>query len=233
MNDFNAKSISYGFNFDAINNIQQKYIKNSSILERINFINPIILPNIQNMPDDTPIVIIKHEFMDANIIIRRENLSITIPFTEDFKELVGPYILTVCEFIESIMDDVNIKFIGCTLSYILKENSAIESLKNNLLKIENDLCDIDVTYTTIIEDYYYVNTKIANTRIYNQPINQKSSGFLNEEHQNALLLNIDVNDRYAFNIGKRSRCELKSEIKRIKQIADNSFNEISRMLTKE
>ena len=126
MKDFKMQSINYSFNFNTINDIQQRYMKNSHILERINFNNPMIIPNAPNMPVEMPVVIIKHDFRDIQLIIRRENLSLIIPYTEGFEEFADPYILTVCDFLEIIMDISNIKYIGCAMSYILEENSAIE-----------------------------------------------------------------------------------------------------------
>lgn len=227
MKNFKAQSISYSFNFGVISNIQQKYIRNSEILEKINFQNPMIIPNTQNMPDEMPVVIINHEeHKEIQLVISRENLSITFPYVENLEESYISYVQTICEFLNKIMDCSNIQYCGYTKRYILEDEVAIESIKNVFLKTKDDLFDVDITYTSVLDERFYVNKKIANTRIYENPVNQKIGGFLNNEYKNAMILTIDVNNRHAFNLGRKDISDLNSEISNITIIADNGFNEI-------
>jgi hypothetical protein len=236
MKDFKIQSINYSFNFNPINNVPQKYIQNAEILNKMHFSTPTILPIEQSVPNEIPIVIIKNDFINAQIVICKGSLSVLFPFREDIQELIDTYLMTICDFTEKIIDNSNnIKFCGLSTSYLLEEDSAIISIKNGLLKLDNasinqNLCDIDVTYTNAKDNRYYINKKIANTRIYNQPVDQMAFGFLKNEFKTALLINIDVNNRYAYNNGIHLELNLKNEIKTIQQIAHNAFEDTYKML---
>lgn len=232
MKEFKVQAINYSFNFDTVNNIPQKYIKNADILNKIHFSLPTILPIEQSVPNEVPIVIIKNEFINAQIVICKGSLSISFPFNKDIQDLIRVYVMNICDFLEKFVDDFpnSIKYCGLSTSYLLEEDSVIVSIRNGLLKINDDMCDIDITYTNIKDNHFYINKKIANTRIYKEPVNQRSFGFLNNESQNALLLNIDVNNRYAFNSGQVFKVDLKNEIKAIEAISNNCFDETYEML---
>lgn len=232
MKEFKVQAINYNFTFDTINNIPQKYIKNADILNEINFSLPTILPIEQSVPNEVPIVIIKNDFINAQIVICKGSLTVSFPSINGIQGVISMYIVTICNFLERLVDDFpnSIKYYGLSTSYLLEDDSAIVSIQNGLLKINDDLCDIDITYTNIKDNHFYINKKIANTRIYKQPVDQRLFGFLNNESQNALLLNIDVNNRYAFNIGQVFKADLISEIKTIETISNDCFNETYEVL---
>ena len=237
MKDFKIQSINYSFNFNPINNVPQKYIQNAEILNKMHFSTPTILPIEQSVPNEIPIVIIKNDFINAQIVICKGSLSVLFPFREDIQELIETCLMTICDFTETIIDgdSNNIKFCGLSVSYLLEEDSAISSIKNGLLKLDNislnqDLCDIDITYTNAKDNHYYINKKIANTRIYTHPVDQRVFGFLKNDYKSALLLNIDVNNRYAYNNGIHLELSLKNEIKEIKKIAQESYDDTYKML---
>ncbi len=237
MKDFKIQSINYSFNFNPINNVPQKYIQNAEILNKMHFSTPTILPIEQSVPNEVPIVIIKNDSFNAQIVICKGSLSVSFPFQEDKQELIETCLMTICDFTETIIDgdSNNIKFCGLSVSYLLEEDSAISSIKNGLLKLDNislnqDLCDIDITYTNAKDNHYYINKKIANTRIYTHPVDQRVFGFLKNDYKSALLLNIDVNNRYAYNNGIHLELSLKNEIKEIKKIAQESYDDTYKML---
>lgn len=237
MKDFKIQSINYSFNFNPINNVPQKYIKNAEILNKMHFSTPTILPIEQSVPNEVPIVIIKNDFSNAQIVICKGSLSVSIPFQEDIQELIETYPMAICDFTKKIIDDDlnNIKFYGLSISYLLEEDSAISSIKNGLLRLDNislnqNLCDIDITYTNVKDNHYYINKKIANTRIYTHSVDQRVFGFLNNDFKNALLLNIDVNNRYAYNNGIHLTLSLEDEINEIKKLAQESYIDTYKML---
>ena len=86
---------------------------------------------------------------------------------------------------------------------------AVTILSNNLAKVKlEDICDIDLQVTHIVEQRYYVNIRISNTRLFEKNVNSLSYGFLKNTHKNGIRIVIDINNRYAFSKGGNRRTKM-------------------------
>lgn len=236
--------INFCATFNPIADVTKKFINNSQKLLVDDFCTPNILPVPDVLPDDVPRIVTSSNGKHSQIILSKINCSLTTKFDENFSGDLAKCInyfeekvTTVSDIVNTLNDDSTLvlNFLGITTGLIFDNEEALHLLQNNITKIQvEDICDIDLQITRIVEERYYINIRISNARLFNKVVNTLSCGFLANEYHNGIRVTIDVNNRYAFSKGitKTKKCEL-DEIKKIKELTENTINSLPDIFGKE
>lgn len=230
--------MNFSTTFNPVVGITQKFINNAQNILINDFGNPNILPVPDVVQDDVPRVIMSSNGGHSQIVLSKINCSLTTNFDENYSDDVKKCIKYFGERVDIVNQMINaldrdnslvLNFLGITTGLIFDKDDAVDLLRKNITKIQiNDICDIDLQITRIVEDRYYVNIRIANTRLFSQNINPLACGFLENEYHNGIMVTIDVNNRYAFSKGltRIKECSLK-EIEKIKTLTEDTINSLA------
>ena len=230
--------MSFSATFNPIVDLTQKFINNAQHILNVDFASPNILPVPDVVQDDVPRVVVNSKGSHSQVVLSKINCSITTNFDDDFSgdlEKCNSYfderVKTINRVVNSLENDdsLKLKFMGITTELVFDKNDAVKLILENVTKVQaDDLCDIDLQITRIVEDRYYVNIRVSNSRLFNQNINPLECGFLENEYHDAIRVTIDVNNRYAFSKGivKIQECSL-AEIEKIKKLSEDTVNSLS------
>lgn len=228
--------MNFNVSFKPIEGVTQKFINNAQSVLITSFGNPEILPIPDTVPDDVPRVIATSYDKCSQLILTKVNCSLTTNFEGDssinlekctayFNEKVA----TVQQMVRMLGDaDLECQFLGITVGLIFDKDNAVNLLRKSITKLQmEDLCDIDLQITRVIEERYYVNIRIANARLFGKEINPMVCGYLNNVQRSGIRVTIDINNRYAFNSGlvKSKACDL-NEIEKIRTIVADTINSL-------
>ncbi len=229
----NAKNINngYSFTFQPIVNVPQKYLSAAALLSAVGFTIPAILPLGDNVPFDVPIVIVKRENDNSQVSICRNKCVIAFD-TEVNVSDIQLVIDAVYNFLTKLLDSMDaLLYFGINICQQFVSERAVELVKEKYSLNDTEICDYDVSYTNLVDCKYYLNTKIANTRVYDSVINTSERGFLNIPSKPAVNVLIDVNNRYVFNAGitihDYNKDYFLRVLKEIEQIAEKKLMDIA------
>lgn len=236
--------MNFSTTFNPIIGITQKFIDNSQRALCGRFSSPNILPVPEMLQDDVPRIISNSIDESSQIILSKINCSVSTNFGDDLSsdqlECMNYFencISTAEEIINTLEtdDELLLKFLGITTKLIYNSSDSVDLLKNNVVNAKlNNICDIDFQITQVVQDRYYANIRIANTRLFDNNINPLSCGFLENNYTNGICVTIDVNNRYAFSKGltRINKCNL-NEIETIKLILQETIASLPDIFGKE
>ena len=202
--------ISITIKYSPIVDLQKNYYDKRAILEA-DFYPATVFP----IPDDgfpeIPRMVIKSKNGHSEISISRIAMTFSVikfdnGYESDWDKCVA-YVENKMKIINNFLNEiigVNNKFEYCGLIVNLSFDSSgsiCKELSSNLLKNNVDnLFDINVRYTFVEDDQYFVNIQLQNQRIYNN-VKGNIAGELSKENQKDEVIGvlIDINDRFAFN----------------------------------
>lgn len=227
MEQFKLSSTGYAFTFQAMANIPQKYLVTASILSEVGYSIPTILPIGDNAPNDIPIILLRRDGDSSQISICRNKCTVIFPnnITDaDQKDAIDKLLEFLKKFSGSLS---SLHYFGINKIFQLtcKDSIARISDKVSFLSDFTDVSDINISFSEIIQNRFYANTHIANNRIYNTPINPNEKGFLTTPFKLSLIVNLDVNNRYAFNMG-HDISDFMTELSSIKEILNEKESQI-------
>lgn len=202
--------INFNVTFNPINDVSKQFILGLP-QELDNFGNINTLPLTEDVPVDVPRLVANLNDSKTQVLLSKVNCAITTNFETETNADLETCIAYFKTKIDSIMqvvnkfDDANIKFnfLGITVGLVYQKENAVADLINSVTKIKGeDICDIDMQVTRIVEEKYYINTRIANTRIFDKAVNFTESGLLEKTYKEGIKVTIDVNNRYLYNKGE-------------------------------
>ena len=196
--------------YKKIEGIKRVYYNNDKVLKRY-FNEATVLPVPDEAPVDIPRIIIKTLNEHAQLNVSPIATTFDARFDSGFErnwESCAKYISermsSVFEFL-NILTDNAYEYIGLVSNVLydeVKNNGAnkIESSLLNSKKIK-DIYDINIKYTFVENDNYFVNIMLQNARLIKGGVNVNSAGVLGKDEQIAESIGavIDINDRYGFN----------------------------------
>ena len=235
--------MNFNATFNPVVGLTQKFINNSQHILNNDFTAPNILPVPDVVQDDVPRVIVNSNGGHSQVILSKINCSIVTNFDDNFSgnleeciRYFGERVITINKVMNALESDdsLKLKFMGITTELIFDKENAVKLLLENVIKVQvDDLCDIDLQITRIVEERYYINIRISNTRLFSQNINPLDCGFLKNEYHDAIRVTIDVNNRYAFSKGltEIQACSL-DEIKKIRELSEDTISSLSAIFGK-
>ncbi len=195
--------------YQRVENIKSEYLLNADIL-RDRFNEATILP----IPDDAPLEIprilatTKQEHSQLNIAPK--SLSFLTQYTDDYVSewnLCEKYINTRVGDIFSLTSSFTggvYNYIGVVTNLIWDDvdTDAHDFLYKNLFKCDrrDNLDDLEVKYTYIEEEKYYVNITLRSARVFDN-LNLDEAGIYEDDKliKHTISITVDVNDRYSYN----------------------------------
>lgn len=198
--------------FSRIENIKRKYILNEEILKE-KFNEAIILPIPDDAPMEVPRILIKSKGEHSQINIAPEAITMQTIYTDEHKKnwrLCEEYISSRVQDIFKLTDEFtcgNYHYIGVVTNLIwdteMKDGNKV--LFRNLMGKEatNNLDDLVVKYTYVVDQKYYVNITLQSAKVYNGVNGNEAGAFADENLQtHTISIVLDINDRYSFNQNK-------------------------------
>lgn len=239
-----CKYMNFSTTFNPVAGITQKFINNSQCALGDRFSNPNILPVPDMIQDDVPRIISNSNDGYSKIILSKINCSVSANFDDDWSndwikcmQYFENCISTAKEIAATLETDdkLMLKFLGITTKLFYDSNDAVHLLENHIINAQlNNICDIDLQVTQVIQDRYYINIRIANSRLFDNNINPLSCGFLENNYTNGICVTIDINNRYAFSKGltRDKECNL-IEIETIKSLLQETIESLPEIFGKE
>ncbi|MGL5066736.1 MAG: hypothetical protein ACRC6T_02760 [Sarcina sp.] len=143
----------------------------------------------------------KNRYTELSISLNRITIDITFDdnYNKDIDKCIRDIKAKVKEIFEVTEELINNKyfFSGITFTAILDEinEDPVSLIEENLatLKANKKVYDIGTKFTYVKEDKYFININISNAR---GTAEVSTNIFKKANH---LIVNLDVNDRYAFN----------------------------------
>lgn len=226
------QSATYSIIYSKANDIRRKVFNLEDKLEGI-FATPFALnPIPDDAPQEIPRIQATSKLGHSNLGISLNNTQFSVNFDENFNRNIDKCLKYIEERILKIydaLDDEVLKdclFTGLTLNILfdqLNNEDPIELISNNLFNVKSNLkpFDINSKVTYAILDKYYVNISCSNVRNYSGSFvtNETPLCELNLD-SHMIGINLDINDRYAFNFKERYRSN-KDEINKIVKISES------------
>ena len=202
---------SVSVTYKRIEGIKKAYYNNENILKSF-FNEATVLPVPDDAPDEIPRIMLKtlHEHAQLSITPVAATFEVS-GYDEGFEKDWAKCAEYICSRMEKVFDFLNVltqnsyDYIGVVTSMLYDEvpQNGTEKLASTLLNVKKikDIYDINIKYTFVERDMYYVNILLQNARLFKAGIVLNESGALSINNQTADSIGaiIDINDRYSFN----------------------------------
>jgi hypothetical protein len=204
-----VRNTTFSIFYPPINNIREQIFKLETELSEY-FVKPFNLIPIPNeAPPEFPRMTAtsNHGYTNLNISINSTQIITNYDsnFSNDWAKCES-YILDRANRIYDLLSPFfanRILFCGLTTDLLIEvsNKNAVDKIKGSLFRLESDKpYDLLGKVTFVKDEKYYLNYLIQNQRFPN-PIGIVGIPLKMLETDNFIELNIDVNDRYAFNYG--------------------------------
>lgn len=214
MENIKWTDIQYNVMFEAIPNIRDKAAEFEQCLEKDFPDRFNILQNMPNLPNSVPRMMASN-INGLSINISAESISLTKNAIKDDDIEIAVFTNKAIS-LDALLQKIECKelFSGIILrGYIDLEEDPVIYIRKNFLKIEpkKAIYDIQTKFTFEINDKYYLNITLAN--------------FRKRQDKSFLAIEIDVNDRYRFNLKKEDYPYSDKEVmKNIKNLLEVILN---------
>lgn len=196
--------------FPKIENIKRKYVLNEEILKD-KFNEATILPIPEEIPNEIPRILITSQGEHSQVSISPNTINFQTEYTNGYEkdwEKCKNYIGSRAEDIFRLANQLTnncYNYTGVIVNLIWDEieQDANKRLFYNLLRKQaiDNLEDINVKFTYIEKEQYYVNISLQNVRNY-VGFNPEIAGTCHKDKLDlhTVSVTIDINDRYSFHI---------------------------------
>lgn len=204
-------SCTFTIHFPQNNQIRESLFK----LERhfSDFQAPFTLvPLPSDAPMDIPRIIAVSKHGHSQLMFCGNNAQLTTRFAENYSADVKKcveYIRSKCEDIVSSLSIINgnskFYFSGISMAIMLDKEDGIcdptAYISENFLKCKSSLPTDEAQFrlALTIQDKYYANIMVQNSRLFSNGPNERGSYADSEVVKDTLQVILDINDRYAFN----------------------------------
>lgn len=195
--------------YPKISDYRKKFVASEDILND-NFQPPIILPIMDEIPENIPRIVLKSKNNHSTLSIGLSVASFTTMYDDTFsndwkkcKDYLENRTQNIYQLIDNMTNNGNI-FTGLITNIIFDnlDISGLDTLKHSLLnntsKLGN-LYDILCKFTYVYQNKYYINITLNNQRDNELIINNGRTFIKDEKRDNIIVVSIDVNDRYKAN----------------------------------
>jgi hypothetical protein len=213
----NINSRKIAINFFAIDKIRRLSNEFEDTLQKI-APNKYKAPSFVNVPDeieaiDIPRIIFQSEHGFSEIRIAPGVMSFEVKYSDDWKikyeeskKYFSDRINILFHLFEEVLTDVKISFIGhsiisnfpCGKDANLIRKKIMEILEMKPSDDFKNLYEINCKLATVLGNKYFRNVTFSSNRKLNRPIRLDNRILEKDIIELGLLLQLDVNDRYAF-----------------------------------
>ena len=183
----------------------------------IGFQKPFTLvPLPPDAPADIPRIVAASNGQHSQLMFTGTNVQLTVRFDDNFNTDVCKCIEYVRNKSTSMIDALPIigaeangkpklYFSGLSISFLFSEedgiNAPIEYISSNFLKCKSNLREDEAQFRVayVVDEKYYVNVMLQNYREFANGPDERGSFVKLAPSKEGLLVNLDINDRYAFN----------------------------------
>ena len=197
--------------YNRIEGIKKAYYKNEHILKEF-FNEASVFPVPDDAPVEIPRILISTRHDHAKLSISPVTATLRVEYNDGFEkdwEKCSNYLQQrmskVFEFL-NLLTDNNYKYIGVVTDVIYDDgidDGAAKKISNVLLNTKkiNNLYDVNIKYTFIEDDKYYINLMLQNARQFKRGLVLDVAGALSRANQTSEFIGvkIDINDRFGFN----------------------------------
>lgn len=200
----------YNVFFPKIMDLRRKFFDVEEKLCK-HYVKPFTLNAIpDNLLDEIPRIQAISKSGHTNFSMSLNNAQFRTVYDKNFntdwnkcKDYILKHITELLSVLSEITNDT-LLFNGLSVNIYLDEykDDPIELIKNKLIKLKSNKVPIDINLRTafVFEENYYVNLEIQNLKEYQGNATSQNPSLLElEQVSHALLLSLDINDRYAFN----------------------------------
>lgn len=196
--------------FSRVENIKKVYFQNEDILKK-EFNEATVLPIPDDAPVEIPRIILKSKEEHSQLNISPFTASMQTVYTDEYKSnwsscvsYLDTKIDNLFEFTD-VLTNKNYHYVGLVTNILWDQvaENGTEVLVDNLLNIKSEKKphDVNIKYTYVEKEEYFVNITIQNARVYKDGTHADISGSFSKENleANTIGITIDINDRYQFN----------------------------------
>lgn len=206
------QSTTVTLHFPPLNGIRENYFQNIHAIVG-HFQEPTVLPIADNAPGEMPRIIVISKNGHSQLILTKTTATLNTAYDAGFEHDWGSccaYLKAKMKVVRDFLVNLGVErfyFGGTSLNLLLDNVSCGPTptlfLKDALLKEGplGDLKDINIRYTFVTEEKYYINIQYSNVKSIGQDVNLSLPGALGAlgEISESVGVTIETNDRYAFN----------------------------------
>ena len=208
------KNATYNVIYPKVNNIRKEIFK---LEEKLNglFVQPFSLISIpDDAPAEIPRISANSRFGHSSLNISLNTAQYTVNYDENYNrdidkcfEYMKKHVKEVFKSIASATSE-DYLFTGLTLEILLDDinkEDPVDIITKRFYSIEspNKPFDISNRVTYVLEDKYYINISVSNIRSYKGMSPNSINQLIGlQQISNDICINLDINDRYAFNYKK-------------------------------
>lgn len=218
--------------FNKIDNLKKTYILNEGILKD-SFNEATILPIPDDAPTEIPRILMTSQKEHSQLSVGPEAITLQTTYDDAYNtnwDECENYVKTRLDEVFLLSDKLtnSYNYIGMVVNLIIDNISEKAQLQlfENLFKHKavDNLDDISVKYTYILEKKYYVNITVQSIRAFKNIAIQKAGMFSKDNIlSHTIGINLDINDRCAFNYNSNYESS-KEEFSKILEIMTNLIN---------
>lgn len=217
--------------FGEIDGIVKKFYNNSDFLGEL-FDEAELIPVPEDAPCEIPRFVLKSKGGHSTLSLSKNMSELYTKYDGEYNsqwELCEENLLQKIDAIYKTLDDITegkYLFSGITVTVIddRRDEDGTNKLENAILRINSqiDLYDIDCKLT-YVQDGQYINIRLSNMRIGDFSIEEDKliPGMLKDITSNAITVNIDVNDRYEFNMDEKfvsTQSNMKKNVQKVGRV---------------
>jgi len=224
------QSTTISVQFEAVEDLRLKYLSYKNILKE-HFQEPTVLPVADDAPTELPRIIAVTKNGHSQMTFTKSSVTLTTVYNDGFEDdwekcrwYIEGKVKILGNFLHTLSVD-RFKYVGLisNIEWESAGNSPTNFLENKLLKkSRKNLEDINIRYTFIDNDIYYVNILFANSYKLEGNAYFNVAGGLADKGDKYLAISVDVNDRYAFNMNKNYQSNI-SALDEIVKITTREF----------
>lgn len=207
------------------------------------FTKPFALTAIPDEAEpEIPRIAATSKFGHSNLTVALNTTQFIVQYDENYNRdinkclsYIDKHIKKIYSVITEILDN-QIFFSGLTVNLLIDElegEDAIDTIIRNFCnsKFTTRPYDISNRVSFVISDKYYINISFSNVRLYKGIKGLEVTSNL-KDASNCISVNIDINDRYAFNCNNTYRSEI-NEVDSILELTKEMLNEKVERFIKE
>lgn len=229
--------------YKKIDNLKRMYFANEEILKD-QFNEATVLPIPDDAPFDVPRIVVSSKNEHSQFNITPVNATLQTNYNDGYEkdwQACKNYIIQKMDSVFSflnVMTKNEYEFIGIVTTILIDglNDKPTKILTNNLLNwsSQKDIYDLNIRYTFVEEERYFVNIALQNARLFNNAMQSDIAGSLGIKNQVAEAVGaiIDINDRYGFNNDSNYKTN-QSTLDRLVEILSNNIDNKLRMLIEE
>ncbi|MDY7224707.1 hypothetical protein [Halalkalibacterium halodurans] len=232
------ESTSFNIFYPRIQNLRRKLFEFEDNLESFFFTPFEGHPIPDDAPSNIPRISAKSKNGHSHMDVSQDRLSFQTNYDHRFNGewarclgYLNDRIIPITKIIQTLVNN-QFLYSGLTTVIFIEHNDPINHMLKRYFDVQqsNNPFDINLKFTYVIDEKYYINIGINNVRTYSGNANVKNvvPAYLDKINE-GVVISLDINDRYGYNYIKEYNSglvEVKEIITKTSRVVEKNLEEI-------